>query len=185
MADATPLAFVGTETTGPDPDQHEIWEVAIITWPEGAEHAWLLPVEHLAWADAKALGLGNFHRRHPQGNEFFAMNGAILARDRGHLASELAQLTHGRHLVGMGTASDTQRLERLLRSENVAPSWGYHLVDMEALVAGSLGLPPPWRSTELSRKLDVEPDDFDRHTALGDCRWALAVYQAWVTRCLA
>jgi hypothetical protein len=100
VADATPLAFVGTKTTGCNPDQHEIWEVAVITWPEGTEHAWLLPVEHLAWADAKALGTGNFHRRHPQGNEFFAMNGAILARDRGHLAGELAQLTHGRHLAG-------------------------------------------------------------------------------------
>ena len=179
------LAFVDTETTGLDPDQHEIWEVAIITWPEGNEHTWLLPVERLAWADAKALEIGGFHHRHPQGNGFLGMNGAILARDRSHLAGELAELTHGRHLAGMGPAFDAERLARLLRSENVAPSWDYHLVDLEALVAGSFGLPPPWRSTKLSRKLDVEPDDFERHTALGDCRWGVAVYEAWLARDLA
>jgi len=154
----------------------------VVTWPESTEHVWLLPVERLASADAYALRVGRFHRRHPQGNEFNSMNGAILARDRAHLARELAQLTHGRHLAGMAPAFDAERLGRLLRSMNVAPSWDYHLVDLEALVAGSLGLPPPWRSTELSRKLDVEPDDFERHSALGDCRWALAVYQAWLSR---
>ena len=38
---------------------------------------------------------------------------------------------------------------------------------------------------QLSRKLDVEPDDFERHTALGDCRWGLAVYEAWLAQRLA
>ncbi len=182
---ATPLAFVDTETTGLDPDQHEIWEVAVVTWPEGTEHTWLLSVERLAVADHYALQVGGFHHRHPQGNGFLAMNGAILARDRSHLAGELAQLTHDRHLAGMNPAFDAERLARLLRSENIAPSWDYHLVDLEALVAGSFGLPPPWRSTELSRKLDVEPDDFERHTALGDCRWGVAVYEAWLAQRLA
>jgi oligoribonuclease (3'-5' exoribonuclease) len=37
---------------------------------------------------------------------------------------------------------------------------------------------PPWDSGELSRAVGVDPDDFDRHTALGDARWAKAIYQA-------
>jgi DNA polymerase III epsilon subunit-like protein len=176
------LAFVDTETTGLDPERHEIWEVAVVTWPEGTEHVWLLPVGRLAFADAYALQVGGFHYRHPQGNSFAGMNGTILARDRSYLAKELAQITHGRHLAGMNPAFDADRLGRLVRSENVVPSWDYHLVDLEAVVAGSLGLPPPWHSTELSRKVGVEPDDFERHSALGDCRWARAVYEAWLSR---
>ena len=47
-------------------------------------------------------------------------------------------------------------------------------------MAGSLGLQLPWHSTELFCKFDVEPDDFAMHTALGDCRWARALYEAWL-----
>jgi hypothetical protein len=75
--------------------------------------------------------------------------------------------------------------------------WHYHLIDVEALAAGwiaaqsgpvpiliagaNVGLVsgrPPWRSEELSRAVGVDPDDFDRHTALGDARWAKAIYEA-------
>ena len=37
---------------------------------------------------------------------------------------------------------------------------------------------PPWDSDALSRAVGVNPDDFDRHTALGDARWAKAMYEA-------
>ena len=178
---SAPLAFVDIETTGLDPELHEVWEVAVVTWPQGTEHCWLLPVERLAGADAYALEVGGFHRRHPQGNAFTGVGtGAVVARDRQHFAAELAAITHGRHLAGMNPAFDAERLGALLRRENVAASWVYHLVDLEALVAGHLGVPPPWRSTELSRKVGVEPEDFERHTARGDCWWAVAVYEAWL-----
>ena len=36
----------------------------------------------------------------------------------------------------------------------------------------------PWDSDEISRVVGVDPDDFDRHTALGDARWARAIYDA-------
>ena len=34
------------------------------------------------------------------------------------------------------------------------------------------------KSNQLSLAVGVDPDDYDRHTALGDCRWAKAIYQA-------
>lgn len=40
------------------------------------------------------------------------------------------------------------------------------------------GALPPWNSNDMSRAVGVEPDDFDRHTALGDARWAKAIYEA-------
>lgn len=35
----------------------------------------------------------------------------------------------------------------------------------------------PWKSEDLSRAIGVDPDGFDRHTALGDARWAEAIYK--------
>lgn len=42
-------------------------------------------------------------------------------------------------------------------------------------------LQPPWRSDDLSRACGVEPpSDEDRHTALGDARWAMRWYDVLV-----
>jgi hypothetical protein len=54
----------------------------------------------------------------------------------------------------------------------------YHLFDTEGWVAGRLGWLPGWDSKELSLAVGVNPDDFERHTALGDCRWQKAVVEA-------
>ena len=37
---------------------------------------------------------------------------------------------------------------------------------------------PPWKSDDLSAALGVTVSDEDRHTALGDARWAMRVYDA-------
>lgn len=36
----------------------------------------------------------------------------------------------------------------------------------------------PWSSNAISAEVGVNPDDYDRHTALDDCRWALAQLDA-------
>lgn len=113
------------------------------------------------------------------------------------------RLTAGLHLAGAVVSFDEERLRRLLRSNGVVQRWHYHLIDVEALAAGWLagiradaadmdptGDPgnehegnmdtarPPWKSDDLSRAVGVDPDQFDRHTALGDARWAKAMYEA-------
>lgn len=83
--------------------------------------------------------------------------------------------------------------------------WHYHVIDVEALAAGWLARTrkmqaagyieseiavrlnrdpivgiaphPPWNSTELSLAVGVDPNDFDRHTALGDAKWAKAIFE--------
>jgi hypothetical protein len=114
-------------------------------------------------------------------------------------AQSLMRLTAGAHLVGAVPSFDAAFLSRLLRANGCCPAWHYHLVDVEALAAGyiagradnvEVGPPsvpaeegvdlcrPPWYSNDLSRAVGVDPDRYDRHTALGDARWAMAIYDA-------
>ena len=77
----------------------------------------------------------------------------------------------------------------------VPVTWHYHIIDVESLAAGWLAAgtdpmeprteetgpdkcTPPWDSNELSLAVGVDPKTFDRHTALGDARWAKAIYNA-------
>lgn len=173
----TRLAFVDTETTGLDPDRHEIWEVGLIIREirdiaddlvayQDTEHTWQLPVD-LGRADAMGLKIGRFHERRIR-----------EVTEVGEFVDEFCYLTRGAHLVGAVISFDEERLRRLARANGACPEWHYHLVDVEALAAGYLGAEPPWDSTALSFDVGVNPDLFDRHTALGDARWAAAIYHA-------
>lgn len=172
------LAFVDTETTGLDPDRHEIWEVGLIV--DETELRWFLPV-NLGTADPFALKIGGYHERHP-----YELDDEIITDSdfvtRHQFAADFAKLTRGRHLVGAVVSFDEERLRRLLQAHGACPEWHYHLVDVEALAAGLTQEPPPWDSAELSRFVGVDPDDFEKHTAIGDARWAKAIYEAVMNR---
>lgn len=215
------VAFVDIETTGLDPERHEIWEVGLIL-PDGSEHEWQLPVD-LSRADPIALNIGRFHDRRVEKWKDSYEDADWL----GEFAREFVALTRGLHLAGAVVSFDADRLWRLLRANSECPMWHYHLIDVEALAVGWLagrrhasdyaakvsesgdctyvaintedgpksrcrihpwtdhefssaptGAFPPWKSVDLSRAVGVEPEDFDKHTALGDARWAKAIYEA-------
>lgn len=177
-----PVVFVDTETTGLDPDLHEIWEVGLIT-PDGKEHQWQLPVD-LGRADPISLRINRFYERRA---------GPSGITDLRPFASAFSRLTAGSHFVGAIPSFDEERLRRLLRANGACPDWHYHLIDVEALIVGYLArkvhenenlgytdsLRPslPWNSEDLSRAVGVEPDA-DRHEALADARWAKRLYEA-------
>lgn len=172
------LAFVDTETTGLDADRHEIWEVGLIV--DEREFRWFLPVD-LGRADPVALRIGGFYERHP-----YSGSGVANVRT---FATDFAKLTRGRHLVGAVVSFDEERLRKLLRENGECPGWHYHLIDVEALAVGFLcGTGPattstelPWKSEELSHRVGVDPAGFEKHTALGDARWAKALYEAVIS----
>lgn len=176
------ISFVDVETTGLDPDLHQIWEVAITRVDhQGRDESmsWFLPVD-LSRADPVSLDIGQFYSRHPSQPDSHPKVGAdgrtTSSLDR--FAAQFARLTRNTHLAGMVVSFDEERLRKLLRANGQCPAWHYHIVDIEAMCAGRLGWNPPWDSTNLSKAMGVNPEDYERHTAAGDVAWGIDLYNA-------
>lgn len=168
-----PVCYVDTETISLNRDFRHLWEIALIIpgyCADGSdlEKVWTLRDVPLGEADSYALNVGHFRERYD----------ARTATDPRTVAAEVSRLTWRLHLVGAVVSFDELRLEQFLRAHNQAPGWHYHLVDCEALAAGKLGIAPPWRSDDLTAALGINTDGMEKHTALGDARWAKAIYEA-------
>lgn len=182
----TKLAFVDCETSGLNPEMHDLYEIGLILDPTEEAHPdaeeitwWVRP--DLAKADPTALRIGRYYERRPYAGDDQRFS------DGADVAQVLAECLDGRHLVGAVPSFDAAFLERFLRRHGQCPTWHYHLICVEALAAGFLAAKgavpraqaqPPWDSSALSELVGVNPGQFDRHTALGDARWARAIYQA-------
>jgi hypothetical protein len=179
----TPLAFVDTETTGVHPDRR-VWEVAVIRRDERGEFTFLWQVNDVDLSNADPFGLkvGGFYERHVSvtgGWDGPFDDYPVMYRPEVEVARGVEQATRGAHLVGVVPSFDADCLDKMLRRHRLLPAWHYHLVDVEAMAAGWLRSGPPWRSDDLSRACEVDPpNEQDRHTALGDARWAMRWYDA-------
>lgn len=178
-----PLVFMDTETTGLSLDD-DVWEFAgIRREPDGTETELHLFIEH------------NEHRcaRLPEAflKDHRARYDEALAVSRGTAAGRIYRFLaphpeHGPvHIVGAVPNFDTERLTLLLERHDRTWPAHYHLVDVENLAVGFLAartipsprpILPPWDSDELSELLGVEPMGEERHTAMGDARWARAIF---------
>jgi len=196
----TPICFVDTETDGVHPGRQP-WEIALIRRDQYGEHEVSFFVEiDLSTADTFGLKIGGFYDRHPLGRQI-AGSGPLLdwgpsqPREGGseyvtryRAAQIVARATHGAHWVGAVPNFDTEVLAELLRGQELVPSWHYHLVDVEALAVGyaagkGIGIELPWKSDELMASIGVEPPtEAERHTALGDARWARRAYDAVIAK---
>jgi len=187
----TRLLFCDCETTGLDSNRNEVWEVAAIVrdpMPDGikghmpdAEFHWFLHI-NLEKADLIALNIGHYFERHP-----------VMLKDHGQkepyvtnvtndtvFAREFFNLSIGAHIVGAVPDFDTRFLAKILKRNNLLAAWHYHLVCVENLAAGKLGMEPPWKSDEVFAKLGYNTDTDEyrlgKHTALGDCRVVRDIY---------
>lgn len=192
------IVFLDTETTSLRPDRRA-WEIGLIVREPGkpdVEHSWFVDWNDLDLgnSDPFALKIGGFHERHPQFIEsVFAPQDPWEGTQRvGYFDEKIAlifveELTRGAHLVGAVPNFDAEVLGTRMRAHGIAPSWHYRLIDVEALAVGFLSaagarelpVPLPWSSDDLTRELGLAPvPEEERHTALGDARWARAIYDS-------
>lgn len=195
-----PIVALDTETTGLSLTD-DIWEFAgIRREPDGTEFELHLFIEH---DEKKCARLPESFRadhlaRYPSHNQ---------AASRVRAANQIANFMEPTgdqkvHVVGAVPNFDTERIALLLEAHAFGkPKWHYHLIDVENLAVGYLAglekqafndaeafqvdlvndLAPPWDSDTLSRAVGVEPPgEGERHTALGDARWVLRLYDAIV-----
>ena len=191
----TKIAAIDCETTSLRHDRRA-WEIAVITREPGRpqrEDSWFISAADLDLgnADLMSLKVGRFHERHP--------GGGATSRETTVLKLVEAR-TRGAHLVGAVPSFDAEVLANRMRANGICPSWHYHLTCVENLAAGWLFrhaavlenreatieeaarlrqvASPPWKSDDLSAALGIKVSNEDRHTALGDAKWARAIYDA-------
>lgn len=172
------IVFLDTETSGLDPELHEVWEVGAIVRDEDQEdieHHWFLPLFNFKNADPFALDIGKFWERYtwPDPQQY--------TRDyMSEWCRMWMQMTKGAYIVGAVPNFDVERLDNLCKRYDYRMFNHHHLVDVENLVAGKYGMAPPWKSDDLFAVvgLNTEEEVYQKgkHTALGDARVVRDVY---------
>lgn len=180
------LIFIDTETTGLEPSA-DIWEFAgIRRRADGISEALHLFIEH-DWSKCAKLPesfLADHHARFP-GHDL-ATKRLTAARKINEFvkASSVPDVavTDKPVLIGSAPDFDAGMITRFIQSETSSwrPTWDHQLIGVVPLMLGYLaakGMPiPAHKSEDLSRAIGVEPDDFERHTAMGDVLWTMAIY---------
>ncbi|NUS56223.1 MAG: hypothetical protein HOV66_15395 [Streptomycetaceae bacterium] len=182
----TAIVFLDTETTGLDLTD-DIWEIAAIRRePDGSERELHLFLEHDPFKCARlpeSFRLDHERRFPPMGHNG-KWSADVVAQYKA--ASLVSDFLDGRpHVVGAVPNFDTERIARLCARnlEDWRAPWHYHLIDVENLAVGYLAakgveIDLPWNSDTLSGALGITAPEDERHTAMGDVRWAMRIYDA-------
>lgn len=149
--------FADTETTGLDPELHEVWEIA---WAHDVGEVESAVVPHtLVGADPAALAMNGYFKRGL--GHGVATEASLLAEGRFR-----ADLT-GAVLVGANPSFDARFLAKRWGTE----PWQYRMLDIEAYAMGALGWMKPRGlkdiRVELVDRYGVEIPEPD-HSAAGD-----------------
>lgn len=196
-----PQIIVDCETTSLVPDygtgKGVIWELALIERDCGSERLYRMEPDR-ALADPGALAVGRFDERtgdmshyaqaggpHDSGVTDIAWTGYQTWSRPADLAPHVAGLLDGATIIAANPAFDAGFLAAFLAAYGCEPKWHYRLRDIGSMAwawlqAGHLphhlATPAMDASTDdLARALGIEPEQFGRHTALGDCRLVAAI----------
>lgn len=167
------LLFLDTETLGIDP-YAPIWELAALRRDETTveETELHMLVQHTD-ADKWLAELPEQFRA-----DYLTRYSADNAVTIDEAVERLVSFASGRPLlIGSNPGFDSERIRRQwLEQRGVSEPWYYHLEDIASIVKGYLAARKALdftmvKSDTMSKAIGVDPDDYDRHTAMGDVLW--------------
>jgi hypothetical protein len=181
-----PIVVGDCETTGLHSVDDDIWEFAgIRREPDGTEtelHLFIAHSEERCHRLPESF-LDDHLRRWPS---MFSTDEPVSQAEAAKLIADFFRGPEGSakaHLIGATPSFDAVRLARLLGVDVSQTPWHYHLIDVEVLAIGYLAakgtvIRPPYKSDDVSAALGIDVTRVGRHTAMGDVRWALSIYDA-------
>lgn len=181
-----PICFVDVETDGLDPNCRP-WEIAIIRRAANAagqlidtEHHMFVKLDGRPATDHKALAIGGYYERHPEGRRISEYPKPPLGSvvNIHTAATQVARITHNATLVGAGVHFDADVLARLLRSQGQIPSWHYRLRCVTTLASAEAGRDTGGLDNSLAELGIPAIPEKDRHTAMGDAAAAREIWDA-------
>lgn len=165
-----PLVYVDIETTGLDPQRHEMYEISLAKDEGGTKrklYYWIEP-QSLELASASALEVGRYHERKTE------IEAVVVGRDERRLVAErIATFTAGCHFVGAKPAFDADFIQAFLWDNGQIPLWHHRMIDVESMVIGLLPQETGGRPVGVKDLLEFFGDSIVinpeyRHTAKGD-----------------
>lgn len=171
------LVFLDTECTGLDLDA-DIWEFAAVRrHADGSRSELHMFIEH---DPIKAARLPEpFHTSY---TIRCPVDPDQLIPQRKAVMEIFEFIGYNAVVVGAVAAYDSQRLAVLFsRYRMPPPPWLYTVVDVCAMAAGFLraqgeSVEFPVHVDRVARRLGIEPDEYSRHTALGDIEFVEDIY---------
>jgi hypothetical protein len=174
------IVFMDIESIGLHPDA-PVWEFAAIRrFANGNEDRTEFRIQHdpAGWLTEEhfpARFRADYDARYVRSDAATEFDAAVM----------INLITRGAHIIGAVPSFDTERLAKLIRRHGMEPSWHYHLIDVENVIVGFLAggsryelCTPPYDSNALSRAVGVDPDTYNRHTAMGDVLWVRAQWDS-------
>lgn len=185
-----PIMFLDVECLGLD-DDAPVWNIAAIRVAPNGRCRWIadLLVEHDADDATRRIDAMPESFRVDYQRRYVERDPAAEVMSAGDAARIIwTHATPGTLVAGSNPDFDMRHLTRMMRAVNLEPRWHYHPFDIPQMALGYAtakmgGLPAgPWKSDYLSRIIGVDPRDYARHTALGDCQWSRAMWAAMTGR---
>jgi len=165
--------FLDTETTGLEAGIDEITEIAwIARLNDGREFTAQYFVEHSRLPNEWVLKNTDYMNR-------IALAEKYPLREVLRFLSGVVELNDApMHMVGACPAFDDRFLRAAFAAHKREVPYHYHVIDIEAMAFGALGLPtmPPLK--ELRSKLGIPGENEAAHTALADAREAMLIFDA-------
>jgi hypothetical protein len=129
-------------------------------------------------ADATSLEIGNYDERYDP----------VEAITKRSAAAIIADFTDDAVLAAATPDFDALNLANILEAAGLEPKWHYKLLDVTTFASGVLYAKEVWTEDtlwpsslgECADELGVDVSNIDRHTAMGDAVYHMAVYDAAV-----